>query len=419
MGLACADDLVRRGHRVTIYEADDRIGGMSASFDFDGLTIERYYHFVCATDVPLFKLLDELGLASSLRWVDTRLGFFFQGKLYEWGRPDRLLLFPHLGLVAKIRYALHILMTKRVTDWRALDRLEATSWLRRWVGNEAYDVLWRSLFELKFFEHAERLSAAWIASRIQRVAKSRKNLFQERLGYLAGGSETILKAIEARILAGGGAIRLKSPVREVVSANGAVTGVRLDSGFEPHDRVVSTVPLPYVTRLVPTLPESERRMIAAIENIGVACVILKLNRPVSPYFWMNVTDPRIPIPGIIEYSNLHPGAAHIVYAPYYMPKTHPNHRRPDQELIGEVKASIKLINPAFDEDWVLAARVSRYEFAQTICTPNFFDKLPPMESGLAGLYMADTSYYYPEDRSISESIAVGKRLAEVAVSGGR
>jgi protoporphyrinogen oxidase len=414
MGLACAYDLVRRGLRVTVYEADDRIGGMSASFDFDGLEIERYYHFICATDHALFRLLDELGLSERLRWTDTRMGFFYRGTLYEWGRPDRLLLFPHLGLVAKLRYALHVFYAKGIRDWRALDKMEATAWIRRWVGAEAYDVLWRSLFELKFFEHAERLSAAWIGTRIQRVARSRRSLFQERLGSLDGGSETLLKAIEARILAGGGAIRLRSRVREVVAEDGRASGIRLDSGVERHEAVVSTIPLPYLTRLVPALPDDERRRVAAIDNIAVACVILKLNRAVTPYFWMNITDPEIPIPGVIEYSNLHPyDGAHILYAPYYMPKTHPNFRRPDDELIAEVRRCLARISPDFRDDWVLAARVSRYEFAQTICTPGFYDLLPPMRSGLSGFFMADTSYYYPEDRSISESVAVGRRLAEL------
>jgi len=413
MGLACAQELLKRCHKVTIYEADDRIGGMSASFDFDGLKIERYYHFICATDHTLFKLLDELGLSGTLKWVDTRMGFFYRGKLYEWGRPDRLLLFPHLSLVAKIRYALHVLYTKGIKDWRPLDKVEATDWLRRWVGAEAYEVLWRSLFELKFFEYSKSLSAAWIGTRIQRVAKSRKSLFQERLGTLDGGSDTLLSAMEARILAAGGSIRLKCPVREVVAENGRAVGVRLESGVERHDQVVSTVPLPYVTRLVPALPEDERRRVAEIDNIAVACVILKMTRPVTPYFWMNITDPEIPIPGVIEYSNLHPGEAHILYAPYYMPKAHPNWKRPDEELIAEVKACLKRINPSFEDGQVLAARVSRYEFAQTVCTPGFYDKLPPMESRLPGFFMADTSYYYPEDRSISESVAVGWRLAEV------
>ncbi len=412
MGLAAALRLAQRGHKVTVYEADDRIGGMSAAFDFDGLTIERYYHFICATDQPLFRWLDELGIAGALRWTDTRMGFFYEGTLYEWGRPDRLLAFPHLDMVSKLRYAAHVMHTKSISDWRALDKVECTGWLKRWTGERAYDVLMRSLFELKFYEHAESLSAAWLGTRIKRVALSRKNLFQERMGYLEGGSETFLAALKRRLDELGVTIRLKAPVREVVAADGAVTGVRTPDGDVTHDRVVSTIPIQYLPRMVPALPTAERAKIEAIENIAVACVIVKLKHPISPYFWMNINDRGMVIPGVIEYSNLNDVGAHILYAPYYMPKTNPLYGRPDAEFFKELRGYMARLNPAFRDDWVLAEKVSRYEFAQTVCTPNFFDKLPPMASGLGGFYMADTSYYYPEDRSISESIQVGERLAE-------
>ena len=57
MGLACAYTLARAGYKVTVFEADDRIGGLSAAVDFDGLSIERYYHFFCKPDEPLFEVL--------------------------------------------------------------------------------------------------------------------------------------------------------------------------------------------------------------------------------------------------------------------------------------------------------------------------------------------------------------------------
>ena len=59
--------------------------------------------------------------------------------------------------------------------------------------------------------------------------------------------------------------------------------------------------------------------------------------------------------------------------------------------------------------------VSRYEYAQTICPPNFYDALPPMKTTVEGFYMADTSYYYPEDRSISESVDMGVKLAKTVL----
>lgn len=416
MGLACAYRLLKLGRRVTIYEADDRIGGMSASFDFDGLTIERYYHFICAPDAPLFAMLRELGLEDRLRWVSTRMGFYYNGVLYEWGRPDRLLAFPHLDFVSKVRYALNVLYSKSVQDWSKLDQVEAQSWLKRWIGQRAYDVLWKSLFDLKFYEHAGALSAAWIAARVQRVAKSRKSVFEESLGYLEGGSETLLEALNREILAAGGRISLRSRVLEVVASDGRVQGVRMQHGAAEHDAVIATIPIQYLPRIVPALGTEERAKIEAIVNIAVACVILKLSSSVTPYFWTNVNDPGMEIPGIIEYSNLqHPGA-HIVYVPYYMPKTHPKYRRPDGEYFEEVFGYLARINPRFDRGWVLASRVSRYEFAQTVCTPGFFAKLPPMKTSLGGFFMADTSYYYPEDRSISESIRIGETLARLAAA---
>ena len=421
MGLMAATELLDRGHAVDVYERDDRIGGMSATFDFDGLEIERYYHFVCRTDQPLFDLLARLGLSDALRWTDTGMGYFYDGRLYEWGNPFALLRFPHLGPIDKLRYALHVMHTKGITDWTALDRENAVQWIRKWIGPRGYEVLWKNAFRLKFFEYADDLSASWIGTRIKRVALSRRSLLQESLGYLEGGSATLLRAMADDIERRGGRILLSAGVDEVRSRDGKVDGIVANGEFNAYDGVLSTAPIQYVPRMAPGLPPSFADRIRAIDNIPVACVILKLRGSVSPYFWMNISDPAIAIPGLIEYSNLNPGpgaATHIVYAPFYMPKTHPKWTQPDEALIDEVIGYLSRINPAFRPDWVLARHCHRYEFAQTICPPGFQSMLPPMRTPLAGFFMADTAYYYPEDRSISESVAVGRRLAQAALDEG-
>jgi protoporphyrinogen oxidase len=67
MGLAVAYQLTLEGLQPVLLEADDRLGGMAASFDFAGIPIERYYHFHCLSDHAFFQLLEELGLADQLR----------------------------------------------------------------------------------------------------------------------------------------------------------------------------------------------------------------------------------------------------------------------------------------------------------------------------------------------------------------
>jgi protoporphyrinogen oxidase len=418
MGLMCAMDLLEKGHEVDIYERDDRIGGMSASFDFDGLDIERYYHFICKTDYPLFDLLKRLGLSDKLRWTDTKMGFYYNGKLYPWGTPMALLKFDGLGIVSKFRYGLHAMYTKGIKDWRPFDKIQATTWIRKWIGDKAYNVLWKSLFDLKLFEYSDQISAAWIGTRIKRVALSRRNLMQETMGYLEGGSDDLLQAMERFIVERGGHIHLQAGIDKVCVEQGRVSGVMVAGEQRPCDTVISTAPIQYVPRLVPDLPANFAAQINAIKNIPVACVILKLKQPLSENFWMNINDPTIAIPGVIEYSNLNKMSPSILYAPFYMPKTHPKWTQSNDALIDEVIGYLKKLNPAFEPDWVLARHCHRYDFAQTICPPGFYEMLPPMKTPIEGLFMADTGYYYPEDRSINESIHVARELARQALPPG-
>ncbi|MDP6979182.1 MAG: NAD(P)/FAD-dependent oxidoreductase [Myxococcota bacterium] len=410
-GLACARGLLAAGHAVTIYEADDRPGGMSAHFDFDGLDIERFYHFICTPDHALITLLRELGIEDRLLWQRGTMGYFYRGEVHEWGHPLALLRFPHLSWLSKLRYAVHTWLSINVRNWPGLDDLDAMPWVQRWVGRQAFEVLWRPLFDLKFFEYAQPLSAAWIRSRIQRLGKSRKSIFEEQLGVLRGGSRVLLDRLVEDIEARGGTLRLSCPAREIAIEDGRVRGVRTDAGFEEFDAVASTMPIPHLVEIVPSMPEALRERYAKLDNIGAICVLFKLRRPLSKYFWLNTTDPDIPVPGVIEYSNLQPLSESVVYVPYYLPGRHPRFEQSDASLVETSYEVLARINPELHPDDVLATRVSRLRYAQPICPPGFPDRLPPIATAVEGLFVADTSWYYPEDRSISESVALGARIA--------
>ena len=415
MGLAVAYQLVQDGHHPVVFEAGDRVGGMTASFDFGGLAIERYYHFHCISDHAFLRVLDELGLADRMRWVETRMGYYWRGKVVPWGNPVALLKFPGLSLVAKFRYGLHAFLATKRKDWKPLDHVEATGWIKRWVGQEAYEVLWRRLFDYKFYDYAHGLSAAWIWSRIRRIGRSRYSLFREKLGHLEGGSDTLLHALQARIEAGGGEFRFAAQVTRVRMEDAQVRGVEVGT-FEAFDKVVSTIPLPYVPRLMPDLPEKILAKFNSVKNIAVVCVIVKLKKRLSENFWLNVNDEGMDIPGLVEYTNLRPLAQHIVYVPFYMPGEHPKFQEPDQAFLDRVRRYMRAINPELVDGDFIDMRASRYRFAQPICPPGYLDDLPPVQLPVKGLWVADTSYYYPEDRGISESLDFGRMMAKKAAA---
>ena len=131
---------------------------MTASFDFGGLRIERYYHFHCISDHAFLQVLDELGLSDRMHWVETRMGYWYQDRLQAWGNPVALLRFKGLSLIAKFRYGLHAFLSTRRSDWRPLDALEATGWIRDEDRSAKAEVA-TELAETAKREHLARLHA--------------------------------------------------------------------------------------------------------------------------------------------------------------------------------------------------------------------------------------------------------------------
>lgn len=412
MGLAAAQRAAALGHEVDLLEADSKVGGMAAHFDFSGVSIERFYHFVCKSDSPTFELMEELGIGDRMRWVNTSMAYYTHGKVYKWGDPVSLLTFPHLTLIEKFRTGLQMFLTTKSRNFDRIEHLTSRQWIEGGSGKSVYNKLWKRLQELKFYEFADDVAASWIATRIKRIGNSRKSIFQEQLGYIDGGSETLVEAIADDIRRKGGRIHLDTPAEEVIVHDNSVKLVRAGGRQFSADAVISTVPVPLVNRLVPDLPQDWKDKYADIRNIGVVCLLFKLRKSVTPHFWLNIVDDEIDIPGLIEFSNLRAVSDTIVYVPYYMPVTQPKWGWTDQQFVDEAFGYIKRVNAAIVDADLIDVKVGRLRHAQPICKPHFADKLPPVQTPIVGLQIADTCYYYPEDRGVAESIRLGRRMAE-------
>jgi protoporphyrinogen oxidase len=411
MGLAAGYRAAKEGHEVDVIEAAPEPGGMAGHFDFGGVSLERFYHFVCLSDLPTFALLEELGIADKMMWRKTTMGYF-DGALHSWGDPISLLRYPSLTLLEKMRYGLFALVCVRRNSWPAIEHESAKDWIMRWCGKSVYDRFWKPLFDHKFYEYADNISASWIWTRIRRIGRSRKSMLEEQLGYIDGGTITLVNALIKGIEAHGGRMHLGTPAQRVMTANGRVTGVQTAGQTFAADAVICTAPTPMVNALVPELPEEWKQRYDAIHNIGVICVIFKLARSVTPHFWVNISVPELEIPGIIEFSNLrNVGGDAIVYVPYYMPVTHEKFSWPDDRLLTEAFACLQRVNPLLKDSDVKDTKVARLRYGQPICEPGFAAKIPPVKTPIDGLQIADTCFYYPEDRGIAESVRLGSDMA--------
>jgi protoporphyrinogen oxidase len=275
------------------------------------------------------------------------------------------------------------------------------------------------MVRLKFGKYKEKLSAAWMWARIHRLGRSRTKLRQrEKVAYVEGGSQTIMDALGDRIRANRGTIHLNASVQSLIVENGRIRGIIVDGKEQLYDTVISTVPLPAFLRLIPPDLQGEYwNKLRNIESIGVLCVFLRTTKSFSNFFWINISDPRIQLAGLIEYTNLNPlrhlGGDSILYLPQYLPSTVEKFSAPDREIIHEYLGYLKLINPNFAEHYVKEAFVFREKYAQPICEVGFTKDIPSMKTPLDGLYLTDSSQLHPDDRTISNSIGLGIKVAEM------
>jgi protoporphyrinogen oxidase len=414
MGLASALDLLERGYDVTLFEAASTPGGLAGSFPFGDTRAEKFYHFVCGSDRVYFRWLERLGLHDRLKWRDTTMAVYRDGALHPFGDPWSLLRFPSLSPASRLRYGYHVFRAMRLSDWRALEKVRAVDWLKEGEGEEPYRVIWEPLLRHKFRDQVENLSAAWIWSRIHRLASSRNRLFRESLGFVEGGTEVFLHALVDAVESAGGRIRCGEGVEEILVDSDRVAGVRADGVDYPLDALLSTAPLPIVERIGGDLPSEYRRSLVDLENIGVRCIVLKLSRPVSSHFWINVNDDDVPLCGLIELTNLHPketfGGFHLVYSPHYVSALDPEYTRSDVEVLEETLDAIARVTPGFDRASLIDFRVFRAPYAQPVCPVGFLARQAPLQSPLENLVAGDTSHLLPHDRSISDSLALAERL---------
>lgn len=423
-GLTAAYELGKNGVPVILLERSGKVGGLANTIDMNGVMIEQYYHFICKADLDYFILLEELGIADKLNWETGITKFYYSGKMYRFATPFDLMFFSAVPVLGRFRFGLNIIKDRFHRDWEELDKIPAREWLIKQIGKDAYQVIWDPLLRGKFGDYHDQISAAWIWHRIWRVAKSRKHIWEpETLGYLSGGSQTLIDTLKSRLEEMQNVeIRTSTIVSRINTENDSVRFVELSDGVRLNcSSVVSTITLNNLSNIIEA--GKYRDTINNYKYIGVICGLFKLKHPISDGFWVNINDDRIPFNGIIEFTNLNrrlqrETGVHIAYIPYYISESHPRFSYSDQQLKKEFMDGLQIINPEFNESWVLEYRIGRSLNAQAICHVGFNKFQLSHKTSLNGLFITDSTLSYPEDRTISSSIRQAKQVAKMIMQQG-
>ncbi|MDP9366400.1 MAG: NAD(P)/FAD-dependent oxidoreductase [Chloroflexota bacterium] len=416
-GLTAAYRLALAGHRVTLWE-QKALGGQAVAFPVAGSFLEHFYHHLFQSDREIVALIEELGIGDRLLWLPSNVGWFADGRIYPLNGALDLLRLGSIPLVDRLRLGLVTAYLQRVKDWRRFERVTAETWLRRALGQRAYDRTWGAQLRAKFGSYHDQVAMVWFWGKIWlRTTSRRSPLDQEKLGYIRGSFNVLIDALAQGARDAGAELRVGTGPTALRQGEGGGWVAALPDGDVRLDAVVVTTPSPILPRLVPDLPEAYRAKLGTIPYEAAVVALLQLHRPLSSIYWLNVADPDVPFTAVIEHTNFvspaEYGGKHFVYLSKYLEPDHPYFAMADDALMEEYAPFLRRINPDFDPSWIERRWIFRERAAQPIVTLGHAAKIPDHRTGLPGLYLANTTQIYPEDRGTNYSVRLGNRIASL------
>ena len=423
LGLAAAYDLLKRGHQAAVYERAPVLGGQASTFDVGGGRLERGYHHWFRSDKHIVDLVHEIGLGHKIAWIESKVGFFYDGEIYRFTTPTDLLRFKPLSLFDRVKLGIVTLYLQRQKYWpRKWEGITAEAWIKRYAGQRIYDVVWGPLLRGKFGARAGEVGMVWLWGKIYLRVSSRKGATgKESLGYPTGSFGEVFEVLADKIRESGGEIHYPVVVNRVVVENGRATGLQVQLPDRPEeihsfDAILSTTPSYLFPNLVPELPEDYKAMMHRVTYQAAILIVLVLDRPLTWAYWLNIADRSLPFVGVIEHTNYmdksHYGGNHIVYISNYIGQENEMYQMSPDDLWQRYLPALQKINPAFDESWVKERHYHRENAAQPIIGVNYSSQIPPHETGIEGLWLANTTQIYPEDRGTNYSVKLGREIAK-------
>jgi protoporphyrinogen oxidase len=419
LGLTLALRLAQRGESVVVMEKEPVAGGLAAGFPVGDASLEKFYHHLFRSDKTIIALLNELGLSDKLIWRAPKTSSLVDGKAYAFSPLEILLHLTPLPFVDRVRLGAVGAYLKLRRSHVGFEQVTAAEWMSRWMGKRGYEVVWQPILESKFGEYYPEISMAWMWSRLHCRSFS--------LGYLRGGFQQLYDALVREIQKLGGEVRLG---REVQSARLADSGgwtvaskptPSAEVQEEAYERVISTLPTRLTFRLIPDLPQEWRERYDWGLAYGAHCLILALNQSLSDVYWLQFTDRGFPFLAAVEHTNLMPkedyGGRVLLYLGNYLPMTHPLFKQSKEEVLASYLPHLKRINPRFSADWVTDSWMFAAPFAQPIVTREFPQHIPPRQTPLPNLWLANMFQVYPQDRGQNYSVAMAERLVKQIMLG--
>lgn len=442
LGLTLALRLAEQGNKVIVYESASEIGGLASAWRIGDLVWDKHYHVTLLSDSFTKQIIEEIGLADEFEWVETKTGFYTDGKLVSMSNTLEFLKFPPLDLLSKFRLGATIFYASRVKDWKQLEKISVEDWLTKLSGRRTFEKMWKPLLKAKLGEAYKETSAAFIWATIQRMYAARNSgLKKEMFGYVRGGYARILEKFAEVLREKGVEIRLNSRVERVERIDGKIRldaneeinrDFRMDKNIKNNfsipvnpeipvnfssefDSVILTCPSNVAAKICPQFTETEKQSLENIKYQGIICASVLMKKSLSNFYVTNITD-ETPFTGIIEMSALVDkrefGGNALVYLPKYVAPDDELFEKSDAEIEEIFLAALEKMYAHFKRSDVEAFKISRVRQVFPLPVLHYSENVPPVKTSLENVYVVNSAQITNGTLNVNETIRLAEKFFE-------
>jgi protoporphyrinogen oxidase len=317
-GLTAAYILSKKGYRVTVFEGEGILGGISQTAQYKGFRFDIGGHRFFTKIRPVEELWHEI-LGDQFISVPRLSRIHYRGTFFHYPlKPANALL--GLGIFTSMGVGLSYL---RWHFWPHPKEENFEQWVTNRFGKQLYEIFFKTYTEKVWGIPCTEIRAEWAAQRIMGLSLARavlsaaslnrrstkiKSLINE-FQYPRLGPGQMWETCADKVRQMGSEVHLEHYVDEVRCENGRVTGVRVRNAREekvvPCEHVVSTMPLRTLARsLRPNAPKDVNEAADGLRYRDFLTVSLILDaEDLFPDNWIYVHTPGVKVGRIQNFNN--------------------------------------------------------------------------------------------------------------------
>lgn len=417
-GLSAAYELVKKGHRVFVFEKDPDPGGLAIGYGEKKWqwTLEKHYHHWFTNDYSILNLAKEINYEIIIKRPKTSV--FTKNKIYQLDSFLTVLKFPLLSFFERLKMSLCLGFLKYDPFWKPLEKYKASEILPKLMGKKPYEMIWEPLFVNKFGKFANNVSLAWFWARIKKRTPS--------LAYPKGGFLNFANELVKQVEQNGAGVYFNMEIKSLKDDGKKVklvcsNDLNHDIREDVFDKVIVTLPSFLFLKIAPTLPKKYKESLGKLKGLGATNLILRLKKPFfnDGTYWLNVCDKNAPVMAIVEHTNFmdkkNYNNEYIIYLGNYKSPNDEYFSMSKEQMLKRFDPYLKKINPDYYKN-IIGYQLFKAPFAQPIIPVNYSKILPSFKTPLKNVFLANIEQVYPWDRGTNYAVELGQKVAKLILN---